>query len=132
MLRQGTRPATFMLIPAGIPMFREFPKGEMTGTTGGYFGTAIGRGYNSDLCGARSAIHPRIHDAILGNRWLSEKRWRESVELGLALNSRLVLAALVAVTLFGESFGQLLLLVWPRITCRRLARPQKAALSEND
>jgi hypothetical protein len=35
-------------------------------------------GYNSDLCGARSAIHPRrtaksIHDAILGNRWVGEK-----------------------------------------------------------
>ena len=83
----------FMLIPAGISTFREFPKGRNDGNHGGYFGAAIGRGYNSDLCGARSAIHPRrtaksIHHAILGNRWLSEKRWRESVELGLALNSR--------------------------------------------
>jgi hypothetical protein len=55
--------------------------------------------------GPRSAIHPRriaksIRDAILNNRRVREKPRRESAELGLALNSRFVLAALVVVILF--------------------------------
>ena len=53
------------------------------------------------VCGPRSAIYTRriaksIRDAILGNRGVREKSGRDSAELGLARNSRLVLARLLS------------------------------------